>query len=124
MKKLTSIGRILFAVPFGILGLNHFFMTDFYLGMLTSFIPGMGFSIFIVGLVLIAASVCIIINKYVVLACLSLAALLFLFILTIHIPNLFIPEKTTIAMIELMKDTALLGGALLLAGLNKPEEAK
>jgi uncharacterized membrane protein YphA (DoxX/SURF4 family) len=124
MKKLTLIGRILFAVPFGILGLNHFFMTDFYLGMLTSFIPGMGFSIFLVGLALIAASICIIINKYVVIACISLASLLFLFIVTIHIPGLFIPDKSTIAMIELMKDTALLGGALLIASLNSPNEIK
>ncbi len=39
MKKLTTIGRILFAVPFALFGINHFLMLDYYLGMLTSFIP-------------------------------------------------------------------------------------
>jgi uncharacterized membrane protein len=39
MKKITTIGRILFAIPFALFGINHFLMTDYYLGMLTSFIP-------------------------------------------------------------------------------------
>ncbi len=37
MKKITTIGRILFAIPFALFGINHFLMTDYYLGMLTSF---------------------------------------------------------------------------------------
>ena len=39
MKNITTIGRILFAIPFALFGINHFLMTDYYLGMLTSFIP-------------------------------------------------------------------------------------
>jgi uncharacterized membrane protein len=39
MKNITTIGRILFAIPFAIFRINHFLMTDYYLGMLTSFIP-------------------------------------------------------------------------------------
>jgi putative oxidoreductase len=119
--NLTTIGRILFALPFGVLGISHFFMIDFYLGMINSFIPGMGFSIFLVGGFLIAASISIILNKMVKLSCWVLAFLLFLFIVTIHIPNLFNsdPHKSTIAIIELMKDTGLLGGALMIAGLKE-----
>jgi putative oxidoreductase len=126
MKQLTILGRILFGLPFGILGLNHFFMKDFYLGMLTSFIPGMGFTVMLVGLALIVASVCIIFNKFVRIACFLLAFLLALFILTIHIPNIFVEKNSTIAMIELMKDTSLMGGALLIAGIfdQKKEDGK
>jgi uncharacterized membrane protein len=118
MKNISAVGRVLFGLPFGILGLNHFFMKDFYLGLLTSFIPGMGFTILLVGFALIVASVCIIMNKYIRVACFSLALLLVLFIVTIHIPNIFIKANSTIAMIELMKDTALLGGSLMIAGMN------
>lgn len=118
MKKLTTIGRILFALPFGILGINHFVMKDFYLGLLTSFIPGMGFTIFLVGLALIGTSISIIANKYIKVSCIILAGLLALFILTIHIPNLAVPDKSTIALIDLFKDTALLGGALMIAGMD------
>jgi uncharacterized membrane protein YphA (DoxX/SURF4 family) len=122
MKKLITIGRILFAVPFGILGINHFIMRDYYLGMLTSFVPGMGFTLLLVGLALIAVCVCLLINRFVKIACILLAFLLGLFIITIHIPNLFDPAKATVALIELMKDTALMGGALIIAGIYDLEK--
>ncbi len=122
--QLTTIGRILFALPFGLLGINHFIMKNFYLMMVTSVIPFMGFSVLLVGLLLIVASVCIMFNKMVQLSCWTLASLLLMFIVFIHIPNLFNEANQTIALIELMKDTALLGGSLMIAGMsNKSKEA-
>jgi len=123
MKNLTIIGRILFAIPFGVLGINHFIMHDFYLGTVTSFIPGLGFTLFLVGLALIAASISIILNKFIRLSCGLLAVMLVLFIATIHIPGLFNTDhmKSTMALVELMKDTALLGGSLIIIGIyGKP----
>jgi uncharacterized membrane protein len=129
MKYLTTLGRILFALPFGILGLNHFLMKSYYLGMVSTFIPGGGYTIIIVGLALIAASISIIAKKYIPLSCLLLALLLFIFILTIHIPGLFDSTEVTIlsthtkfstlALIELMKDASLMGGALMIAGIYR-----
>jgi uncharacterized membrane protein len=122
--QLTTIGRILFALPFGLLGINHFIMKNFYLMMVTSVIPFMGFSVLLVGLLLIVASVSIMLNKMVQLSCWTLASLLLMFIVFIHIPNLFNEANHTIALIELMKDTALLGGSLMIAGMsNKTKEA-
>ena len=117
MKHLTTIGRILFALPFAVFGLNHFFMVDFYTGMLTSFIPGSSFTILLTGLALIAASLSIIIKKYIKISCILLAILLLIFILTIHIPQLFDASTKMIAIVELLKDTALMGGALMIAGI-------
>jgi hypothetical protein len=56
-------------------------------------------------------------NKYIKIACFGLAALLFIFILTIHIPGLSSVDikVTQFALIELLKDTALMGGALMIA---------
>ena len=124
MKNLTTIGRILFAIPFGVLGINHFVMRDFYLGTVTSFIPGLGFTLFLVGLALIAACISIILNKMIQLSCILLAALLALFIIFIHIPGLFNPDhmKSTMAVVELMKDTALMGGALIIAGIYRKND--
>jgi uncharacterized membrane protein YphA (DoxX/SURF4 family) len=116
MKNISIIGRILFGLPFGILGLNHFFMKDFYLGQMTSFIPGGGYTILLVGFALMVASLSIILNKYIKIACYSLAFLLLLFILTIHIPNIMTEMNSTLGMIELMKDISLMGGALMIAG--------
>ncbi len=119
MQHLKTIGRILFAIPFGILGLNHFLMYSYYVGVSTSFIAGGGFTVIITGLALIAASISIIANKFIKISCLLLALLLLIFICAIHIPQLFSPEKaiSILAMIELLKDTALMGGALMIAGM-------
>jgi uncharacterized membrane protein len=120
----TTIARILFAIPFGVIGINHFFVVDFFEGMLTSFIPGGGFTVVFTGIILLAASISIILKKYIVISCWLLAILLGLFILTIHIPNLFIYEgdKMQLAIMQLIKDTALMGGALMIAGIYKDEE--
>ncbi|OFX83335.1 MAG: hypothetical protein A2W99_12000 [Bacteroidetes bacterium GWF2_33_16] len=122
MKKLTTIGRILFALPFGIFGLNHLLMIDFYIGMLSTFIPGSSFTIILTGLALIAASISIIIKKYIKLSCILLAILLFIFIMTIHVPNLFNDKESIMALVALLKDTALMGGALMIAGIYQKEE--
>jgi putative oxidoreductase len=118
MKNLATLGRILFALPFGILGLNHFIMYNFYLGQLSSFIPGGGFSIILTGIVLIVASISIIIKKFIPIICWILAGLLFIFIVSIHIPNLIMAadaNSSTLALIELFKDTSLLGGSIMIA---------
>ncbi|MGA3013694.1 MAG: hypothetical protein ABSD71_06630 [Bacteroidales bacterium] len=132
MKYLTTIGRVLFALPFGIMGLNHFLMTSYYVGMMSTFIPGGGYTIIITGLALIAACISIIAKKYIQLSCLLLALLLFLFIITIHIPGLFdstpitilnmSTKVSTLAFIELLKDASLMGGALMIAGIYRYEK--
>jgi len=122
MKYLTTVGRILFAIPFGIMGLNHFFLYNYYVGMVSSFIPGGGFTVIITGLALIAACVAIISRKFIRLACLLLALLLLIFIVTIHIPGLFVQVTANMALIELLKDTALMGGSLLIAGIYNEEK--
>ena len=68
MKKITTVGRILFAIPFAIFGFNHFLMTDYYLGMLTSFIPLGAYTIILTGIMMIAVSISIIFKKFVKLA--------------------------------------------------------
>lgn len=114
MKKLAIIGRILFALPFGVMGLNHFLMQNYFLGMMTSFIPGGAYTILLTGALLILACILIIMNKFIKTACYSLAGILLIFIITIHIPGLS-TSNWQIALIELLKDTALMGGAIMIA---------
>ncbi len=122
MKKLSTIGRILFAIPFAIFGINHFLMTDYYLGMLTSFIPLGPYTILLTGILLIAASISIITKKYVRLSTILLAVLLFIFITTIHIPHLFTDTDKTATLIALFKDISLMGGSLMIAGLYSGQD--
>ncbi len=116
MKNITTLGRVLFAIPFALFGINHFLMTDYYVGMLTSFIPLGAYTIIITGIMLIAASISIITKKYVKFSTITLAVLLFIFIITIHIPHLISGNDRTITLIALLKDISLMGGALMIAG--------
>jgi putative oxidoreductase len=123
MKKLTSVGRILFAIPFLIFGVNHFLMLDYYVGMLTSFIPLGAYTIILTGIFLIVTSISIITRKYIMQSTLVLASLLFLFIITIHIPHLFDDSDRTTTLIALLKDVSLMGGSLMIAGLSMENKA-
>lgn len=126
MKQLAFIGRILFAIPIIAIGLTHFLMTpDFLIKLENSLIPGSMYTVLLSGAMLIIASIFIIINKYVRIACLWLAGMLFIIITTIHIPNLLHPELFKMALMELLQDTALLGASLMIAyyleNCDKPE---
>jgi putative oxidoreductase len=124
MKKMTAIGRILFAIPFVLFGINHFLMTDYFVGMLTSFIPGGAYTIIIVGILLIGAGASIISRKYVRISTIMLACLIFVFIATIHIPHLVSGADRTTTIIALLKDISLMGGSLMIAGIYSDDEKK
>lgn len=124
MKNLSVIGRILFAIPFAIFGLNHLLFYNFYIGTVSSFIPLGPYTIILTGIFLIMASLSIIFNKYIKVATILLSILLLIFILTIHIPALFDPAKWQFALIELLKDSSLLGGSLMIAGMMLESEKK
>lgn len=123
MNKITTAGRILFAFPFAVFGINHFVMMDYYMGTLTSFIPKTGFIMILTGILLIAASVSIITKKLVKLSTILLAILLFIFIITIHIPHLINGFDTTSTLIALLKDISLMGGSLMIAGIYSETDA-
>lgn len=124
MKNLATIGRILFALPFALFGINHFLMTDYYLGMLTSFVPLGGYTVLLTGLVMIGVSISIITKKFIRLSTLILAGLLFVFIVTIHIPHLLDGTDKTPIIIALLKDISLMGGSLMIAGYCWENEKK
>ncbi len=122
MKNITIAGRILFALPFAVFGINHFIMMDYYMGLLTSFIPKTAFTLILTGIVLIAVSISIISNRYVKLSSIVLAILLFIFIVTIHIPHLINGVNTTPTLIALLKDISLMGGSLMIAGIYSEKD--
>ena len=107
-------------------------MKSFFSGMLTTFIPGGGFTIIFTGVLLIITSILIIIRKFEKEAAMTLAIMLGLFILTIHIPHLVNPEtmnpdfaykdiliESNVNMfvwINLLKDISLFGASLFVLG--------
>jgi uncharacterized membrane protein YphA (DoxX/SURF4 family) len=133
MKMLTKIGRIIFAIPFAVFGINHFINSEPLAGLYNTFITLVPFTNFLVGAALLAAAVSIILNRYIKLSCLLLAALLLIFILTIHVPQLFFnyaPETLQkdfgrmLILTNLLKDFALMGASLIIAGLSPANDNK
>ncbi|MFQ5568319.1 MAG: DoxX family protein [Rhodothermales bacterium] len=120
MKVLTTtVARILFAVPFGMFGIMHFVFGSDMAGMVPSFIPGGVFWVYLVGVALLAACISILIGKWTQKACLLLALLLMIFVLTIHLPGALDEATRQMAMSSMLKDLGLAGGALILAGISE-----
>ena len=114
MKLLTTtIARYIFAIPFGIFGLFHFMNASQMAGMVP--IPGGVIWVYLTGVALLAACISIIIQKYTRWACLLLALMLIIFVLTLHLSGVFDEATRQGSMTMLLKDTAMAGGALILA---------
>lgn len=125
MKILTTtIARIIFSIPFLIFGLNHLMKADMMAGMVPSFLPGGVLWVYLSGAMLVSAAVCFIIGKYLREAGFAIAAFLLITIITIHIPGMSNPQMQMIAFSGLMKDTGLIGGALLIAGMGQAKASK
>jgi len=123
MDFLTGrVGRLLFALPFGIFGILHFMMAENMAGMVPGFIPGGVVWVYLTGVALLAACVSFVIQKEVRLAGLLLALMLIVFVLSIHLPGVISGSES--AMPNLLKDTALAGGALLLADKYSDEGSR
>ena len=118
----TTIARILFSVPFIALGIGHLLNANMMAGAVP--VPGGVIWIYITGIALILAGLSAITKFMGMQIMLMLALLLFVFIISIHLPAAMKPETMMMGMIGLYKDTGLMGGALLLAGIFNREKMK
>ncbi len=115
MNSFIGLGKYLFAAPFAIFGLLHFMGADAMAGMVP--IPGGALWVYITGLAMLAAAVSVFIGKYDKVAMVALAALLVVYILAVHVPGMSKGgDGAQFALISILKDLALAGGALLYAG--------
>jgi uncharacterized membrane protein YphA (DoxX/SURF4 family) len=109
------IGRILFAVPMILFGVFHLMKPSGMAGQVLQGWPAATFLVVLSGIGLILAGIALAINKMSKLAMLLLALELLIFVLAIHIPAVAGGGGQQ-AMIGLLKDISLMGGALLAAG--------
>mgnify|MGYP003132233650 CR=1 FL=1 len=114
------VGRLLFAMPFGIFGIIHFLTGSDTAGMIPDFIPGDVVWVYLTGAALIGACVCIVAQIRVRLVSLLLALMLLIFALTVHLPETL--AGTQNGLPNLLKDLSLAGGALFLAALYENED--
>lgn len=110
-----TLGRILYALPFGIFGLFHFMNASQMQGMVP--FPPQIVWVYVTGAALLAACISIVINKKAKLASLLLGIMLLIFVLAIHLPNALGGDHAAVA--NLLKDAALAGAAFVIAGISK-----
>lgn len=113
MNILKEAGRILFALPMIIFGVFHFVNTRSLQSVVPSFIPAETFWVYLTGAALISAGISILIKKQVTVVCNLLGVMLLVFVVLVHFPMAL--EGDLMAITSLLKDTALAGGAFVLA---------
>ncbi len=121
MKRYHIVSRIaiyLLAAVLIAFGFFHFSNAHSLVVYIPSSLPGGIIWVYIVGAAFILAGLSFILNRMVKTAAYLLALLLFLFVFTIHIPNLLeagSSEMRSMALISLLKDTAIAAFALHIA---------
>jgi uncharacterized membrane protein len=123
--SLSSAGRIAYAIALIIFGILHFRGADSLLELVPDYMPfGHWFWIYFVGIALVLSGLSIIFRKFDRLACIMLAGMFTLFILMVRVPaleKLHGKEKDSF-LIELSKELALAGSALVIAAGKKKTE--
>ncbi len=119
---ISRISIVILSIVMAVFGVYHFMYPKNLINFLPSFLPPGNIWIYVVGIAFILAAIAFITNKMVKLAGYLLAALLFIFVITIHLPNYLQSgsvEMQQMALISLLKDTALAAFALHIAA-NAP----
>lgn len=116
---ISRISIVLLALVMAVFGVYHFVSPQNLVGYVPSFLPNAGnLWVYIPGAAFILAAIAFITNKMVKLAGYLLAILLFVFVLTIHLPNFMNagdPGLRQSALINLLKDTAIAAFAMHIA---------
>lgn len=120
-KKLELAGRVLYALAFIGFAVYHFMYAGVMAALVPSYFPAAVFLVYLVGAVFLWAAVTLLINRGVHYSLPALSALLLLFILTIHLPNVLNGNG---AEPFLLKDMALLGATLFMFGASFPQPKK
>jgi uncharacterized membrane protein len=125
MKQVTisRISIVLLALVMAVFGVYHFVNPQNLVGYVPSFLPAAGnLWVYIPGAAFILAAIAFITNKMVRIAGYLLTILLFIFVLTIHLPNFLHsgdPTMRQLSLVNLLKDTAIAAFAMHIAA-NSP----
>ena len=117
-KLVSRISISLLAIVMIVFGVYHFQEPQSLLVWVPGFLPGGIVWVYIVGVAFIIAGISFIINWKVRYAGYMLAFILFVFILTIHLPNYMNAGNLDVqhqAFVNLLKDTAIAGFAIHIA---------
>lgn len=114
----SRIAVYLLSIVMIVFGIYHFIYPKNMLVYVPGFMPGGILWVYFVGVAFILAALSFMSNRLVKVAGYLLALLLFIFVFTIHLPNYLHAgdvEMQQMALVSLLKDTAIAGFALFIA---------
>lgn len=115
---ISRIAIWLLAIVMIIFGIQHFRHPDIFANFVPPYLPGGEMWVYFVGVAFILAALAFITNRFVALAGYLLAALLLIFIITIHWPNFkdaSSAENSQQTLASMLKDLAIAAFALYIA---------
>lgn len=115
---ISRIAIWLLAIIMIVFGIQHFKHPENMLVYVPTYLPGGVFWVYLVGAAFILVALAFIVNRFVSVAGYILAALLFAFVILVHLPNYREAgdaEMRQFAFINILKDTAIAAFALYIA---------
>lgn len=118
LDKLIVLGSVFVAAPLATFGAEHLAAPRALAEGVPVWFPARLFWACLVGIALIAAALSLIAKKYVRLSVPLLAAMFFVFVFTIHIPNAVANVKDRLLWTVALRDLTFAAGSLALAGFQ------
>ena len=115
LDKFVPFGPLFLAIAMAIFGADHFIFAKFVAMLVPSWIPGHLFWAYFVGVALVAAALSLVTKIWSRLAAALLGAMIFLFVVLMHIPSCFAAPQDQTRLTLLLRDLALSAGALAFA---------
>jgi len=115
IDKVVAFAPLFTAFPMGVFGADHFVAATSIAKIVPAWMPAHLFWVYFVGVALIAAALSIAVDRYADLAAALLGAMLFSFVLLIHIPNFAANLKDRFALAIVLRDLGFSAGAMALA---------
>jgi uncharacterized membrane protein len=124
VDRLIIFGPIFLAVPMAVFGMDHFVFYDSVVALIPSWIPWHLFWTLFVGSCLLAGALSLALRRYATLAAALFAAMLFLFVLVMHVPKIVQAPHDRFAWAIALRDLAFGAGALSFAAAQARERWK
>lgn len=116
MNAILSLGRWFFAIPFALLGLQHFMDAHLFVeNVVPKYMPAKELFVYVTGVTLIVVSVLMLIGKYDKLASIILALFLLAMIGFIYVPGMIDAPNKNFFTTAMLKDISLAGAAMMYA---------
>src|SRR5208282_3008017 len=115
LDRILFLGPLLLAIPMAIFGGDHFMAAAFVAQIVPSWIPGHLFWTYFVGVALIAAAFSLATKIQPRLSAALLGIMIFIFVLTIHIPSCLATPYDKTRLTIVLRDSTLAAAALAFA---------